>query len=95
MIDLPGQVGAVEVPEGGGLLEGEGLGDFDDTSASGVGGEMGDLGSILGHPLLEGSTEIGLGPAYGYRGQKREGKVHGDKLHTRVDSSGGNTLVFE
>lgn len=95
VIDLPGQVGAVEVPEGGGLLKGEGLRDLDDTSASGVGGEMGDLGSVLGHPLLEGSTEIGLGPAYDHRGQKQKGKVHSDKLHTGVDSSGGDTLVFE
>ena len=95
-IDLPGQVGAVEVPERGGFVNGEGLRDLDDTSASGIGGEVGNLRSVLAHPLLEGSTEIGLGPAYDHRGQKRKGsKGHSDKLHTGVDSSGGDTLVFE
>ena len=94
-IDLPGQVGAVEVPERGGFVNGEGLRDLDDTSASGIGGEVGNLRSVLAHPLLEGRTEISLGPAYDHRGQKPEGKDHSDKLHTRVDGSGGDTLVFE
>jgi len=75
-IDLPGEVGAIEVPEGGGLLEGEGLRDLDDTSTSGIGGEVGNVRCVFGHPVLERSTEVSLGPAW-------------------VDSSGGDTLVFE
>jgi len=60
---LPRQVGAVEVPEGSGFLEGEGFGDFDNTGTSLIGGEVWDLGGVFAHPFLERSTELGLGPA--------------------------------
>jgi len=52
------------VPEGSGLLEGEGFGDFDNTGTSIIGGEVWDLGGVFAHPFLERSTELGLGPAW-------------------------------